>query len=229
MDHILDNPAWNALISGNQELSNGIEDVKYFNKEVSPFVGLKENSISNFHQLYELIQHDSPVAFVNAAETQIPDCWKVLHLVSAYQMVYNQITVPANVNMDLISLKEENVPEMLALTQLTKPGPFAKKTIEMGHYQGIFEDGKLVAMAGQRLHPSPYAEISAVCTHPEYLGKGYAKQLLLSQVHRIKAKSEIPFLHVRHDNERAIQVYESLGFSTRKEVYFYFLQKEKMG
>ncbi len=227
MDHILDNPAWNALISGNHQLSNGDEEVKYFDREISPFAGLKENSTDNFSKLYELIQHDSPIAFVTAAETQIPDQWKVLHQISAFQMVYNQQAVPAGVNMDLTLLNEENVPEMLALTQLTKPGPFAAETIKLGHYQGIFEDGKLVAMAGQRLHPSPYAEISAVCTHPEYLGKGYARQLLLSQVQRIKAKSEIPFLHVRNDNERAIKVYESLGFSKRKEVFFYFLQKAK--
>ena len=93
--------------------------------------------------------------------------------------------------------------------------------------QGIFEGEKLVAMAGQRLHVFNYAEISAVCTHPDYLGRGYAKQLLIHQINRIKTASEIPFLHVRYDNDRAIKVYESLGFSTRREIYFYVIQKAK--
>jgi predicted GNAT family acetyltransferase len=82
-------------------------------------------------------------------------------------------------------------------------------------------------MAGQRLHIFNYAEISAVCTHPDYLGRGYAKQLLIHQINRIKTASEIPFLHVRYDNDRAIKVYESLGFSTQREIYFYVMQKAK--
>jgi predicted GNAT family acetyltransferase len=80
-------------------------------------------------------------------------------------------------------------------------------------------------MAGQRLNPAPYAEISAVCTHPDYLGRGYAGKLLLNQAKRIKAASEIPFLHVKSENERAIKVYEKLGFVTRKEMSFYVLRK----
>ena len=82
-------------------------------------------------------------------------------------------------------------------------------------------------MAGQRLNPLPYAEISAVCTHPDHLGQGYARQLLLNQIQRIKAASGTPFLHVRKDNVRAIKVYENSGFSTRKEMYFYFIKKIK--
>ena len=80
-------------------------------------------------------------------------------------------------------------------------------------------------MAGQRLHPGNYAEISAVCTHPDYLGRGYARQLLLQQVQRIKANGETPFLHVRDDNERAINVYKSLGFEMRAQIYFYVMAK----
>jgi predicted GNAT family acetyltransferase len=115
---------------------------------------------------------------------------------------------------------------MLALTKLTNPGPFVEKTIDFGHYRGVFEGDQLVAMAGQRLHIFDYAEISAVCTHPDHLGRGYARQLLLHHIHRIRAASKIPFLHVRYDNYRAIKVYESLGFSKRTELFFYILQKK---
>jgi predicted GNAT family acetyltransferase len=227
MNHVLDNPAWNALISGNSKLSNGNAYVKYFDEELSPFIGLNEYSQENFVRLYELIQHDSPVAFVVPAEIQIPDIWKVIGKISAFQMVYDQPSILADLEIEPVSLTKEHVPEMLALTKLTNPGPFAKKTIEFGNFQGIFENGKLAAMAGQRLNPLPYAEISAVCTHPDHLGKGYAKQLLLSQIQRIKAGSGTPFLHVRNDNDRAIKVYENSGFSTRKEMHFYFIKKIK--
>jgi len=80
-------------------------------------------------------------------------------------------------------------------------------------------------MTGQRLHVFNYAELSAVCTHPGHTGKGYARQLLQNQVRRIKALGEIPFLHVKYDNERAIKVYESLGFYVRREIYFYAILK----
>jgi len=129
------------------------------------------------------------------------------------------------VTAGLVPLTNEHVPQMEALAKLTNPGPFAKKTIDFGHYHGVFENDKLVAMAGQRLYPYNYAEVSAVCTHPDHTGKGYARQLLQFQVDRIKAASEIPFLHVKDDNERAIKVYKSLGFATRTKVYFYVLVK----
>jgi len=227
MDHILDNPAWNALINGNNQFSNGNESAKYFNEEISPFIGLKEYSQENFDILYDMIPHDSPVGFVVPGEIQVPDTWKVLGKISAYQMIYNLPSILAKIEIEPIPLTKEHVPEMLALTKLTNPGPFAERTIEFGNYQGIFDNGKLAAMAGQRLNPLPYAEISAVCTHPDHLSKGYARQLLQSQIQRIKAASGIPFLHVRNDNERAIKVYENSGFSTRKEMYFYFIKKIK--
>jgi predicted GNAT family acetyltransferase len=115
---------------------------------------------------------------------------------------------------------EEYIPEMLALTQLTAPGPFFQRTIEFGEYTGIFADDKLVAMAGQRMQPLPYVEISAVCTHPDHLGKGYAGMLLNEQIKRIMAVGKIPFLHVLADNP-AVRVYERVGFKTRKPITGY--------
>jgi predicted GNAT family acetyltransferase len=125
----------------------------------------------------------------------------------------------------LATLTKEHVPAMLELTKLTNPGPFAQRTIEYGHYRGIFDGGQLVAMCGQRMNPKPYAEVSAVCTHPDHVGKGYAAQLIMYQVERIKAAGEIPFLHVLAKNERAVKLYESLGFKTRGRMLFYVVKK----
>jgi predicted GNAT family acetyltransferase len=105
---------------------------------------------------------------------------------------------------------------MLALVELTKPGPFLKRTPELGSYLGIRQAGQLVAMAGERLKPHGYTEISAVCTHPDYRGRGYASSLVSILIQRITGRNEIPFLHVRTENVDAIRVYEKLGFNTRR-------------
>ncbi|WP_295674810.1 GNAT family N-acetyltransferase [uncultured Mucilaginibacter sp.] len=225
MEHVLDNPAWNALISGNEQLSLGNDSVRYFDNEVSPFAAFKENTEENFLLLHEILPHSRPVLFVSTVEVKIPDAWKVLREIRGFQMVYEKAEPLSEISLELVTLSGEHVPQMLALTQLTNPGPFASQTIEFGHYNGIFEGDKLVAMAGQRLHPFSYTEVSAVCTHPDHTGKGYARQLLLAQIKRMKAASNIPFLHVRDSNERAIKVYEDLGFNTRTNVYFYYMIK----
>ena len=223
MEHVLDNPAWYALISGNSNLAYGTDQVKFFDKDVAPFVGFNENSVENFDALYELITHSGLVMFISPQPVAIPGKWKVLRHIPCLQMVFNGSVTPTYV--DLINLTNEHIPQMMELTQLTKPGPFVTRTIDFGHYQGIFESDKLLAMTGQRMAPLPYVEVSAVCTHPNHTGKGYAKQLLLSQVDRITREGNIPFLHVRDDNHRAIKVYESVGFVTRTDMHFYMLRK----
>jgi len=225
MEHVLDNPAWSALISGNSNLAHGNDEVKYFDAAVSPFVGMKENSADHLLQLHDLLPHNSPVIFIDPVEKELPARWNILRKIHCLQMIYKGPATPVASTPELVPLIDAHLPQMLALTKLTNPGPFAERTIDFGHYQGIFDGERLVAMAGQRIHAFNYAEISAVCTHPDYLGKGYARHLLLFQANRIMAASEIPYLHVRKDNYRAISVYESLGFETRRELYFHVMQK----
>jgi len=226
MQHVLDNPAWNALISGNKHLANGNGEVKYFDREVSPFVGFRDYSTENFQLLLDLLPHQREVRMITTPiETEIPAQWKVLREIKGLQMVYDIEKAPVEPELELTLLTDAHVPQMLALTKLTNPGPFDLRTIEFGQYYGVFDGDKLVAMTGQRMHVFNYAEVSAVCTHPDYTGKGYARQLLTHHVNRIKAASEIPFLHVRYNNDRAIKVYESIGFYTRQEVYFYLMVK----
>lgn len=225
MEHVLDNPAWNALISGNQQLAFGSRDVKYFDRLVSPFVGLRDNSDDNFRALYELLPHDGPVGFISPDEREIPAQWQVLQYIPCYQMVYKGAAKQWQQNTKLVPLTEEHIPQMLAITKLTNPGPFAERTIDFGHYYGVFDDDKLVAMTGQRMNPLPHAEISAVCTHPDYLGKGYAQQLLNFHINRILAAGNIPMLHVRNNNDRAVNVYKKVGFEIRREIHFYIIRK----
>jgi ribosomal protein S18 acetylase RimI-like enzyme len=226
MEHVLDNPAWNALISGNKQLSEGNEQVRYFHKDISPFAGLKEVSTNNFHLLHEQVPHNGPVIIITPQQIDIPSQWKQLQCIKGLQMICTHPAEPVDKVEQPVPLTNEHVPQMLELTKLTNPGPFASRTIDFGHYRGIFDNDRLIAMAGQRLHVFEYAEISAVCTHPNFLGRGYARQLLLYHLHRIIAALGVPFLHVRNDNERAIKLYKSLGFFTRQEIYFYILYKK---
>jgi ribosomal protein S18 acetylase RimI-like enzyme len=225
MDAYLDNPAWNALISGNENLAFGNEKVKHFDREVSPFAALAENSDVNFQILYELTTHTVPLLVITTAEMDIPAPWNVVRCIKGLQMVFDGTAEKERSKVELVPLSQKHVPQMLALTKLTNPGPFVPRTIEFGHYEGVFDGETLVAMAGQRLHVFDYMEISAVCTHPGHTGKGYARQLLRSQISRIKAALGVPFLHVRYDNDRAINVYESLGFVARRDIYFYAIKK----
>lgn len=225
MEHILDNPVWNALISGNKTLSNGNEKAKYFAKEVSPFAGIKDLSQSNFESLHDIIPDESLIGFLIPEEILIPNSWKVIQQINLLQMVLDKPGEQVAGVQEIVSLSEQDVAQMLVLTKQTNPGPFASKTIDFGNYKGIFYGNQLIAMAGQRLHAYEYKEISAVCTHPDYLGKGFARQLILDQVHRIQAESGIPFLHVKSENARAIKIYSDLGFVIRKEITFYSLQK----
>jgi predicted GNAT family acetyltransferase len=125
----------------------------------------------------------------------------------------------------IVELADKDSPEMLELTTLTKPGPFGPRTHELGYYAGIRENGKLVAMAGERLKVPRFTEVSAVCTHPDHLGKGYAATLMSEVMRSIRARGETPFLHVRADNTRAIAIYERLGFRTAWQGHFAVLRR----
>jgi predicted GNAT family acetyltransferase len=226
MTHLLDNPVWSALQTGNKDISQGTDKVKFYRLDISLFAGLAENSDANLLALHELTPRGEGVFAVVCSENiDIPQPWTVVLRIPVFQMVCEQPVFRSTTTVPVINLSDEHIPQMLALTDLTKPGPFIERTIDFGHYEGIFDGDRLVAMAGQRMHATPYAEISAVCTHPDYVGRGYAAQLMLSQMKRITDGGELPFLHVTKTNERAIKLYDSLGFVKRRELLVCLIRK----
>lgn len=229
MNHILDNPAWNALISANSDLALGNEEVRYFPQEVSPFAGLKDVTDEGLRKLFNMLPEGRVAAIVTAEELPVPASWKILFQASLFQMTCENYQPGSSGMPHFVPLGKEHVGEMLALTKLTNPGPFAERTIEFGHYSGIFQEDKLIAMAGQRLHAFNYSEISAVCTHPEHSGKGYGTALVRQQAERILESGDIPFLHVRKDNLNAIKIYEQLGFGVRSEMNFCVIKRLEEG
>jgi ribosomal protein S18 acetylase RimI-like enzyme len=226
MEHILDNPIYNALNTGNKQLASGCDTAKFFLPDVAPFAGLKENTPENFHELREISDREASFVLFTPAHVEVPDIWKINGQMDLLQMVYEQEAPSLSSNQAFVPLGREHVGQMLELTALTKPGPFLSRTIAFGNYMGIFEGEELIAMAGHRLQPLPYVEISAVCTHPDHLRKGHASTLLTAQIRLIQSAGKIPFLHVRADNYSAIRAYERLGFTTRSEMFVYAIGAE---
>lgn len=228
MKHVLDNPVWNAMISGNRQLASGSDRARFFDLQVSPFAALLEPSTDNFHELARLCPPGRPVLLWSDREMSFEAPWLLKEMISGLQMVYEAQAVNEYPGDAIFPLTSRNIPQMLALTALTRPGPFGERTIEFGNYEGIFKGGQLVAMTGRRFHCFDHVEISAVCTHPAHLGKGYATQLLVSQLTQILSSGSRPYLHVREDNIRAIEVYQSLGFSIRMPVFFYVIRSDRI-
>jgi hypothetical protein len=223
--HLLDNPAWNAMISANSHLALGNDRVKFFPEEVGPFAGLKNYDEQSFRELYDVSPAQHRVVIPVNLQLNIPSYWTLIDTVKALQMILNQPAPASDISPNIVPLGIEHIAQMIALTQLTKPGPFSKRTIEFGNYKGIFNSGELIAMAGQRMQPYNYVEISAVCTHPNHTGKGYGRSLINDQSHKIIEEGNIPFLHVRANNAHAIKLYRHLGFTVRREMNIYVLQK----
>jgi len=228
MEHILDNPIYHALTSGHSHLSKGVNEVKYYTEDITAFAGLKDNSQENLNALYQISPAESLFVFFARTPVEIPAQWKLLTHIDMLQFIFRGKEVPKTDATDITDLNFAHVAEMTDLVELTKPGPFLAKTIELSNYTGIFNEGKLAAMAGHRFFPRPYREVSAVCTHPDHVGKGYAFKIIQEQIKRILLRSEIPFLHVRNDNEGAVKLYQKLGFEIRTDMIAYVIKKETL-
>ncbi|HYX67811.1 MAG TPA: GNAT family N-acetyltransferase [Terriglobales bacterium] len=226
MAHALDNPIWNALTTEQAHLSVGDGRARVFQPEISVLAGVRERSAEAWHSLAGLAGQGTLGNFMVAEPGAAPGFEQVLST-PLLQMVQTG-EAPATSNpAKILTMSAADVPEMAALVELTKPGPFSARTIEMGTYLGIRESGRLAAMAGERLHLPGYVEVSAVCTHPESAGKGYAAALMSTLIAGIRSRGETPFLHVRPDNARAIALYRRLGFSDRKFLHLLVVRRQE--
>lgn len=215
----LSNPAWFALGDRQSRFNIGDDLLRYFPEDVSPFVGLPNWDETERARLSAELPGDRLFFVMLEPKVIIPDVFQIKVTMPLYQMVCDDPT-PIENHDDIRPLTEADVPQMLALTALTRPGPFYKRTIEFGNYVGIFEGDRLIAMGGERLQVPGYTEVSAICTHPDHQGKQLATKILSHVSQVIKTRGETPFLHTKTDNAPALKVYEKLGYRKSRDIYF---------
>jgi len=195
--------------------------VRYEN-DISPFIALDDpHDPTTWDDAAQLIEDGETVAFPGVSTW--PSEWKLIAKLDGVQMVGTNVSPKPD--PDSVRLGPDDVPEILDLIARTEPGPFLPRTIELGTYLGIRRDGALVAMAGERMHPPGWTEISAVCTDPAHRGQGLAGRLVRGVAAGIAERNETPFLHASAKNENAIRLYRSLGFTQRRPMTFLVLQK----
>jgi ribosomal protein S18 acetylase RimI-like enzyme len=216
---LLDNPIWHALSTTHKSFAGGNDLAKRYPSEVTPLSAMTGQSSAAYDALREIVHPDDIAALFLDSPPLLPPNWILSRTFEIHQMIF-QSPQPANEQGLLETLTEADIPQMLELTELTEPGPFRRRTIELGNYLGIFSpERRLAAMAGERLRLTGFTEISAVCTHPDHRGKGHARSLISALISNIIQRKEIPFLHVKADNAAAIGLYESLGFKFRTSLH----------
>lgn len=228
--HPLDNPIWQALTTSQAHFARTAKSARRFPNDITTLGGFPEPSQENYDSLATILDDDKATGILFHSPQDPPAGWTVLARISLFQMVFQNGKSAASPSAqrpapEFIELNATDAPEMLALAELIKPGPFGLRTRELGTYLGMRHGGILAAMAGERLRVPGFTEISAVCTHPDHLGHGYATALMAELAHRIHGRGEIPFLHVREDNTRAIALYEHLGYQKRVLLHFAMVRK----
>lgn len=203
---MIENPVWNGLLGAHAPLAQRHGRAAAYDPAVSQFGALESGDPAAWDDLRALL---GPRRVAVLLDADVPAGFRILHEVVVHRMVARS-WVPQP-DADVIDLGPDDVPEMLDLTRRTKPGPFEPRTIEMGRYAGIRVDGRLVAMAGERMHPPGFTEVSAVCTDPEFTGRGFARRAMGVIGAGILGRGETPFLHVAVGNP-ARALYERLGF-----------------
>jgi ribosomal protein S18 acetylase RimI-like enzyme len=216
----LANPVWGSLTGAHRRLALMNGRAARYPGDVSPFMGVADDAQpADWRRLADLAGSD-PVVLVNPPAS-LPARWSLLREIKGFQMLAPKDAHPAEPSMgdwhvDHLGLAD--AADMLALATATEPGPFAARTGVLGIYLGIRDRGKLIAMAGERLQPDGWTEISGVCTDPAYRGRGLARMLMELVAAGIRQRGQRPFLHVIASNTGAIRLYEAMGYVIRREL-----------
>ncbi len=230
--HPLDNVIWQALTTRQTHCAEICGEARWFLRDITLLSAFREPSDKGYDSLAELAGPGGTAALFLDEPHRARPGWELIAGPPLLQMIFENSGLPASPaagDSVIVELSQKDSPEMVELATLTKPGPFGTRTHELGTYLGIRrrvgDKEKLVAMAGERLKVPGHTEVSAVCTHPDHTGRGYAGTLMTEVMRRIIARGEIPFLHTREDNLRAIELYRRLGFRTRLRSHLALLRR----
>ena len=223
--HPLDRPVWASLTTHHASLSEGNALARRFARDVNLFASTRDDTPATVAALAVLVKPEESVFLLQVPKIVIPPGLVEVKAAKGVQMVTTR-SMMFEATHDIVTLKDEDAPEMLALATLTEPGPFLARTHAMGTFLGIRIDGRLVAMAGERMRFPGYTEVSGVCTHPEFRGRGLARRLSAAVVAGIEARGDQAFLHAWKTNHSAISLYEGLGFKVRTEVNVAVLRRD---
>ncbi|WP_127129575.1 GNAT family N-acetyltransferase [Pseudoflavitalea rhizosphaerae] len=220
----LDNPAWYALTGPQQSFATGNGKVKKYKTNNLPFAAYDHQHTDQLPLLDQQLQ-SGEIFFLIGSIPTLPSNWSILAELPCLQMINHTPIATLPGAPEILPLGEGQKQDMIDLVQRVQPGYFAPDTYQLGSYFGIWQDGKLVAMAGVRMRVNGMNEISAICTDPGYTGRKYAQHLIIKICNANHSKGIIPFLHVLDTNERAVKLYEFMGFETRRTISFWKLQK----
>ena len=220
----LDNPVWYSLAETHQRFSIEFNHIRFYHPDYCPFGGSNDaaQTSGGINQYADYCE-----AFYIVGEKPTFQG----SLILKNELVCNQMIIPGPIKMNLsesiVELRPQHAAELFQLVNLVQPGYFRSRTSLLGSYFGIFKDEKLIAVTGERMKMNHITEVSAVVTHPDHTGKGYAKQLVAHTVNNIFNQNKIPYLHVAETNTPAIKLYERLGFNTRRKISFWNLVREE--
>lgn len=222
--HVLDRPAWSALNGRQAEFAIWQGSAVRFARGIGMFVAAPTYDERALTDISRLIADTGPVVIIDpVAPPPVPGS-VIASQGALWQMVAERpIEAPA-ADLGVEPLDDADSEDMIALAKLTEPGPFHRATHRLGRFIGIRQEGRLAAMAGERMRPDGHIEVSAVCTHPDFRGRGYGAALTSLVASRIQGEGQTAFLHVFATNAPAISLYETLGFRLRKEMVVTFLK-----
>jgi predicted GNAT family acetyltransferase len=216
--HVLDHPIWSALTTRQATLAESNARARRFPTDVAPFADMVDMSPESFAALRDLMQPEDTQVLFTPEPVRVPADFDVLRAEDAVVMIGTP-SIASNPAVDIVTLGPPDIPAMAELVALTNPGPFAARTHILGTFLGIRIDGQLVAMIGERMKPGDYTEMTGICVHPNFRGRGLA-QVLMGEIGRqIVARGEIPFLHVYAGNMPAIGLYRRQGMAIHRTMH----------
>lgn len=216
MKHLFDNIVWHTLLGPHARHTIGTHEARRYAPGFPPFVGFADLGSPKLHALIPYVVPGEQV-YCDGWAGVAPAGWRIESESILCKMVWDGVVPVADEMPEVILLESQHASAALELATLTRPGPFSLRALELGDYVGIFDGPRLVAMAGERRCAGGFSEISGVCTHPDFQGRGLATRLVLKLIQRQMQRRETPFLRVMRDNSAVHRLYRRMGFSDYRE------------